>query len=179
MGNFNIFYSQLWILGIRRERELRRRNCRYGGSDIVVCRIYGYWTRSMAACCPPRMELVVHGLSMRRLLVLGRNWWTLRRWVLGMEWQRDWSVGNSWWSGRLTGTRRMQCSCNLGTPCCGDLGRERPVGALVPLRNLDSAFCAEQFVVREEVPSSVGQCKFCYDDQVVVELVSPVREDWT
>ncbi len=126
VGNFNIFYSQLWTLGIRRERGLHRRNCRCRGSNIVVWWISGYWTKSMTACCPPRMELVVRGLNMRRLLVLGRSWWTSRRWVLGMEWQRDWSVGNSWWSGQLTGTRHMQCSCNLGTPCCGDLGRERP-----------------------------------------------------
>ncbi len=41
-------------------------------------------------------------------------------------WLRDWSVGKSRWCGRLTGTWRTRCSCNLGTPCCGDLDRARP-----------------------------------------------------
>ncbi len=73
MGNFYIFYSQLWTLGIRHEHGLRRRNCRYGGSDIVVWCISGYWTKSMAACCPPRMELVVHGLSIDSIDLLKKN----------------------------------------------------------------------------------------------------------
>ncbi len=32
-------------------------------------------------------------------------------------------------------------------------------------------------MVREEVPSSLGQREFGYDGQIFVELASPVRED--
>ncbi len=52
-----------------------------------------------------------------------------------------------------------------------------PSTALVPLCDSDGTFSGEQFVIGEEVPSSIGQREFGYDSQIVVELASPVRED--